>query len=233
MFLEYADRTIPEGDLEMKKIYKRLGQLAASAGLLGIMLAASGSAMAANYNIILKDSAGALLPCATGGFTFDKTTAGTFSTTGASVTLTGCASTFVPGIANGTYTPGALNVVVENVTLTKPGTGGQNEPLDQGPNVEGLTGTLQFTTNAPGTCAGTGSTSGTKTYTITFSYVAGSQNTAGRTYTLSCAGPGNFTTTGNYHVRNLANPVPEPEVLWLTLAGLSALALSRRKRRRI
>jgi hypothetical protein len=214
----------------MKSIYKLFGQLAASAGLLGIMFAASGSAMAASYNIILKNSAGALLSCATGGFTFNKSTAGTFPASGASVTLAGCA--FVPGIANGTYTPGALNVVVENVTLNKPGTGGQNEPLDQGPNVEGLTGTLQYATTAPGTCAGTGSTAGTKTYTIAFAYAAGSQNTAGRTYTLTCAGPGNFSTVGQYHVSNLANPVPEPEMLWLALVGLSALVMSRRIRRR-
>lgn len=215
----------------MKTRYKRLGQIAATAGLLGVLLAASGSAMAASYNIILKDSAGAPLSCASGGFTFNKSTAGAFPASGASVALAGC--TFVPGIANGPYTPGALNVVVENVTLNKPGTGGQNEPLDQGPNVEGLTGTLQYATTAPGTCAGTGSTAVTKTYTIAFAYAAGSQNSAGRTYTITCAGPGSFTPlTGQYHVRNLANPVPEPEMLWLALAGLGALVMSRRIRRR-
>lgn len=230
MFLEHADCAIPEGDLEMKTIYTRFGQIVASAVLLGVMLAASGSAMAGSYNIILKDSTGALLSCATGGFDFDKSNAGTFGTTGASVTLAGCA--FVPAIANGTYTPGALNVVVENVTLNKPGTGGQTEPLDQGPNVEGLTGTLQFATNAPGDCEGTGPATETKTYTIAFSYAAGTQNSAGRTYSIACAGPGSFTPrTGQYYVRNLANPVPEPETIWLALAGLGALVLSRVKRR--
>jgi len=231
MFLEYANCAIPEGDLEMKTIYTRFGQIAASAALLGVMLAASGSAMAGSYNIILKDTAGALLPCATGGFDFDKTNAGEFATTDAAVTLTDC--TFVPAIANGTYTLGALNVVVENVTLNKPGTGGQTEPLDQGPNVEGLRGTLQFATSAPGDCEGTGVATDTKTYTMTFSYAAVTQNSAGRTYSITCAGPGSFTPrTGQYYVRNLANPVPEPETLWLALAGLSALALSRVKRRR-
>jgi hypothetical protein len=220
-----------KGDLNMKTS-QWIGQNALRAGLLGVMLAASGSALAASYNIILKDSGGTALACATGGFTFNKTTAGTFGTTGASVSLAGCPTTFVPGIANGTYSPGALDVVVENVTLNKPGTGGQVEPLDQGPNVEGLTGTLQFSTTAPGTCQGTGSSGGNKTYTITFSYAAGSQNTAGRTYTLICAGSGSFSTTGQYHVRNTANAVPEPESLWLALIGLSALALSRRLRRR-
>jgi hypothetical protein len=218
----------------MKTRYKRLGQIAAAAGLLGVLFAASGSAMAASYNIILKDSAGALLSCASGGFTFNKSTAGTSPASGASVTLASCPTSFVPSIANGTYSPspGALNVVVENVTLNKPGTGGQNEPLDQGPNVEGLTGTLQYATNAPGNCAGGGSSTQLKTYTITFAYAAGTQNTAGRTYTLACAGPANFSTAGQYHVRNLANPIPEPEMLWLALAGLSALVMSRRIRRR-
>ena len=186
--------------------------------------------MAASYNIILKDAAGAPLPCASGGFTFNKSTAGTLPANAATVALAGC--TFVPGVDYGTYTTGALNVVLENVTLNKPGTGGQNEPLDQGPNVEGLTGTLQYATTAPGDCGGTGNAPETKTYTITFAYTAGSQNPAGRTYTLTCAGPGNFSTAGQYHVHNLANPVPEPEMLWLALAGLSALVMSRRIRRR-
>jgi MYXO-CTERM domain-containing protein len=200
-------------------------------GLFALLAFASSGAMAATYNVIFKDAAGAALSCAVGGFTFNKSNAGTFATGGASATLTGC--TFVPGIANGTYAPGAVNVVVENVTLDKPGTGGQNEPLNQGPNVQGLTGTLQFSTNAAGDCDGTGVSNETKTYTITFSYAAGSQNTAGRTYALTCAGPGSFATrTGNYHVQNTANPVPEPESLALALLGLGALALTRLRARR-
>ncbi len=215
----------------MKHISTWLRQVAACGALLGVMLGASGAVMAASYNIILKDAAGASLSCATGGFSFDKSTAGTFGVSGASVVLAGCPSSFVPGIANGTYSPGSLQVVVENVTLDKPGTNGQNEPLSQGPNVEGLTGTLQYTTTAPGTCQGTGSTAGTKIYTITFAY-GGGQNPANRTYTLTCAGSGNFTTSGRYHVRNLASPVPEPQSLWLALAGLGVLALSLRRRNR-
>lgn len=209
-----------------------IGRNTLRAGLFGAMLAVSGSTLAATYNIILKDSGGTALACATGGFSFDKTSAGTFGTGGASVSLVDCPTTFVPSIANGTYNPGALNVVVENVTLNKPGTGGQNELLNQGPNVEGLTGTLQFSTNAAGNCAGVGDSIVNKTYTITFNYSAGSQNTAGRTFTLSCAGPDTFTTTGQYHVQNTANAVPEPETLWLGVAGLGALLLSRRLRRR-
>jgi hypothetical protein len=215
----------------MKTLYIR--QIAATAGLLGVMFAVSGSAMAANYNIILKDAAGEQLSCATGGFfNFNKSTAGSFPIPGASVTLGNCPTTFVPSIANGPYT-GTPNVVVENVTLNKPGTDGQNEPLNQGPNVVGLTGTLQYATTAPGTCAGTGNSTQPKTYTIAFAYAAGSPNPAGRTYTITCEGPGSFTPiTGQYHVRNLANPIPEPQMLWLALAGLGALVMSRRIRRR-
>lgn len=211
--------------------YKWLKPKGARASILGLVLAASGPAMAASYNIILKDSAGTALSCANGGFDFDKVNAGTFDTSSASMTLASCANTFVPSIANGNYVPGNLDVVVENVTLDKPGTKGQIEPLNQGPNVEGLTGTLQYSTTDPGTCQGAGNTTALKTYTITFSY-AGSQLPANRTYTLSCSGSGTFTTSGFYHVRNLANPVPEPQTLPLLLAGLSALVLALHMRRR-
>jgi len=210
---------------------KHVGRTSLRVGLFALLAFASSGAMAATYNVIFKDAAGAVLSCAVGGFTFDKTNAGSFSISSASATLTGC--TFVPGIANGVYAPGAVNVVVENVTLNKPGTGGQDEQLSQGPNVQGLTGTLQFSTNAAGSCEGAGESNQTKTYTITFSYAAGSQNTTGRTYALTCAGPDSFTTrTGNYHVQNTANPVPEPESLALAMRGLGALALARLRARR-
>lgn len=217
------------------KTCKWIGRSAGRAVLLGVMLAASGSAMAATYNIILKDAGGTPLSCASGGFSFDKAGAGTFPASGSSVILAGCTLPFVPAIANGPYASATLSVVVENVTLDNPGTGGQIEPLDQGPNVAGLTGTLQYSTTAAGDCNGEGADTALKTYTISYSYTPGSQNAAGRTYTISCAGPGQdaFTLgTGQYHVRNLANPVPEPGSLWLALVGTSALVLSRRLRRR-
>jgi hypothetical protein len=125
----------------------------------------------------------------------------------------------VPNIANGTYSPGSLSVVVQNIP-------------NQGPNVEGLTGTLQFSTTAPGTCQGTGNMAGTKTYTITFSY-GGSPNSASRTYSLTCAGPGHLTPiNGHYDVRNTAS-VPEPETLLLMLAGLGGYRLAMRRRRKL
>jgi PEP-CTERM motif len=214
------------------KIFNKRAVLAYLAVVAAVI---TGQAVAAGYNIILKDAGSNILSCATGGFTFNKTTAGTFPTSGASVTL--AANCLSPAILNGTYAPGALNVIVENVTLNKPGTGGQNEPLDQGPNVEGLSGTLQFTTTAAGFCDGTvnpgGGPAASKTYTITFSYAANSQNPAGRTYQITCSGPGSLSPiNGRYHVVNTANPVPEPETLLLMLAGLGALSWTLRQGRR-
>jgi hypothetical protein len=185
---------------------------------LGLML--TSSTFGATYNIVLKSLADANIACASGGFSFTKTTAGTFPTGGASVSLVGCPASFVPNIANGTYIPGNLNVVVQNITTPQP----------QGPNVEGLTGTLQFSTSAHGNCQGNGNSAQQKTYTISFSY-GGAPNSANRTYTITCAGNGTFTVSGHYDVRNTAS-VPEPETLLLMLAGLGGYRLAMRRRRK-
>lgn len=188
----------------MKTIYTRFGQIAASATLLGVMLAASGSAMAAAYNIILKTSGGAIQTCATGGFSFTKTTVGTFPASGASVTLNG--SSAIPCFGadqNRTLSTGTLNVTVANVTLNE---------QDQGPNVVSIAGNLT-------------SGSGSNNYTISFA--------ADKTFTVTQnTGQNPVVGSGVYYLFNTANAVPEPESLWLALAGLSALVLSRRLRRR-
>ncbi len=190
------------------------------AAAVGLMLA--GNALAASYNILLKDNAGVIIGCATGGFAFTKTTAGSFPASGATIMLTGCPSSFVPGIANGTYIPGSLSVVVQNITTPQP----------QGPNVEGLTGTVQFSTTAQGTCQGTGASTQQKTYTITFTY-GGSPNIASRVFTLTCAGNGTLRgVTGHYDVHNNAS-VPEPETLLLMLAGLVGYRLVMQRRRKL
>ena len=194
-------------------------------GLAGLMLTAvgwgmAGTASAQAYNVFLKAPASTTpLICASGGFTFTKTGAGISATTGPSVTLSGCPTTFVPTIANGSYSTGTLNAVVEDVTIN-----GQ----DQGPNVVGLTGALSFQTIDAGDCQGTGTDTQQKTYTITFGYAstAPTPNPAGRMYTIACSGNGNFSVSGNYHVNN-TNTVPEPGSLWIALLGLGALFASR------
>jgi hypothetical protein len=196
-----------------------LGLVAAIALLL------TNSAFAASYNIIFKTTDNAIICGAHGGFTFTKDTEGSSAPSGASALLqqVGCPTQFVPAIANGTYSPGTLNVVVQNITTPQP----------QGLNVEGLTGTLVFTTTTPGACDGTGTSTDPKTYTITFNYDNSPVPApTSRTFTLTCSGPGNFSTTGHYDVRNTAS-VPEPETLLLMLAGLGGYKLVMRRRRKL
>ena len=191
----------------MNRIHTRVRHIAASAALVGAMLAASGSAMAASYNIILKSAAGAVQSCATGGFSFTKPTTppltGEFPASGASVTLTGSSASPCFGAdSTRTLVPGALSVTVANVTLN-----GQ----DQGPNVVSITGNLT-------------SGNGSNNYTINFA--------SNRTFTVTQNTGLNPTVgSGVYHIYNM-NSVPEPDTLWLALAGLGALAfLGRRKRK--
>ena len=200
-------------------------------GLAGMMLMAVGWGMASTasaqaYNVFLKAPASTTpLICASGGFTFTKSGVGTFATTGPSVTLSGCPTTFVPSIANGVYSPGTgVSAVVESVTINA---------QDQGPNVVGLTGALGFQTSAGGDCAGAGTSTLQKTYTITFSYLSSqpTPNPGGRMYTITCTGDGSFSVSGLYHVNN-TNTVPEPDSVWIALLGLGALLASRQVLRR-
>ncbi len=190
----------------METNYKWLRKIAASTGLLGVMLAASGSAMADTYNIILKTGAGEIQTCATGGFTFTKTTVGSFAAASPSVAFVGSSSAACLGVtANVTLNSGSLTVNVANVTLN-----GQ----DQGPNVVSVNGSLS-----------NGNSNGS--YTINF--------LADKTFSITQKSGSNDVARGSgiYHIYNTnTNTVPEPETLWLALVGLSALALARRKRRR-
>jgi hypothetical protein len=181
------------------------------AGLLGMMLAAAGPAMAATYNVILKTTSGAIQTCASGGFTFTKTTIGTFPTTSPSVILNGSTATPCFGVNQPNETlglgnpgnPGALNVAVADVTLN-----GQN----QGPNVVSVSGNLT-------------SGNGNNNYTINF--------LANHTFTVNeNTGQNPQVGSGTYYVFNTANAAPEPQTLWLVLGSLSALLMSRRLRRR-
>lgn len=168
-----------------------------------MLLACSSSAFAATYNLILKSGGGVIEACATGGFTFTKTAAGTFPASGSSVVLNGSQALPCFGVEqNRTLSTGSLSVTVANVT--------QNGE-DQGPNVVSVAGSLS-------------SGNGQNHYTITFA--------ADKSFVVTRnTGQNPQVGSGVYHVYNTANTVPEPESLWLTLAGLSALVLSRRRRR--
>jgi hypothetical protein len=200
----------------MKTVYKWLGQLTASAGLLGVMLAASGSAMADTYNIILK---GITPPeCATGAFTYTHTPATKPDSYPVApvITVLGQCFTDTEPVSTVIFNQNStVQVVLENTT-TPAG--------DQGSNVVGLAGSLSTST--------TGNEVNAVFYTITFS-------SGPRLYSVTkTTGTGGNQTTESivsnqpYDVRNTLS-VPEPETLWLALAGLSALALSRFKRRRL
>jgi hypothetical protein len=195
-----------KGDLNMKT-RQWIGQNALRAGLLGMLLAASGSAMAASYNIILKDS-GTALTCAPGAFLFDKSTVSSYPTTSPttspSVTLNGSAATPCFGVnQNLTLSTGTVNVTVANVTLN-----GQ----DQGPNVVSISGSLSSGGN------------GANDYTINFA------NDKSFTVTQNID-QNPVVGSGTYHIYNI-NSVPEPESLALALLGLGALALTRLRARR-
>lgn len=188
----------------MNTTFNWLGKMAAAAGLLSITLFASGSALAATYNIILKTTGGVVQTCASGGFSFNKSVAGSFPTTSPSVVLSGSAQTPCFGVdALKTLSPGSLNVTVANVTLN-----GE----DQGPNVVSINGALT-------------SGNGSNNYTINFS--------SNKTFTINQnTGQNPVVGTGVYHIYNASSTVPEPETLLLALMGLGALAVSRRKWRR-
>jgi hypothetical protein len=199
----------------MKTRYKWLGQIAVTAGLLGVMFAASGSATAATYNIILKNTT--TPSCATGAFTYTHTPTtapGSYPVAPSIDVSPGCFTATEPTVAS-TFNLSTVLVVLANTT-TPAG--------NQGSNVVGLTGLLRTPTTGAGDNA--------VFYTITFLASPRSYNV-----TKTTGSGRNLITTPlvsnqPYDVRNTVASIPEPETLLLALAGLSALVLSRRIRRR-
>jgi hypothetical protein len=198
----------------MKTLYIR--QIAATAGLLGIMFAASGSVMAATYNIILKNTT--TPSCATGAFTYTHTPTtapGSYPVTPSIAVSAGCLTATEPSVASTFNQDSTVQVVLENTT-TPAG--------NQGSNVAGLTGSLRTATTGSGVNA--------VFYTVTF---LSGPRLYSVTKTTGTGGNQSTTTLVSnqpYDVRNTVASIPEPETLLLALAGLSALVMSRRIRRR-
>ena len=138
----------------MKTIYTRFGQIAAQRCWASCLLQAVGDGCRLQH--YPEDSGGAIQTCATGGFSFTKTTVGTFPASGPSVTLDGSAAVPCFGAdQNRTLSAGALSVTVANVTLN-----GQ----DEGPNVVSIAGSLS---SGNGSNHYTISFAADKTFTVT------------------------------------------------------------------
>ena len=179
------------------------------------MLAASGSAMAATYNIILKNT---ITPsCATGAFTYTHTPTtapGSYPVTPSIDVSPNCFTATEPTVAS-TFNLSTVLVVLESST-TPAG--------DQGSNVVGLTGSLSTSTTGHGVNA--------VFYTVTFLSGPRLYSVTKTTGTVGNQSTTALVTNQPYDVRNTVASIPEPETLLLALAGLSALVMSRRIRRR-
>jgi hypothetical protein len=166
------------------------------------------TAFADTYTIYLKTGSPAttLVPttCAVGSFTFTKSGAGSFLASSPTVTIftNNCVASLGADTYNSTTD---LLVHVDNV----------NNGQDQGLNVVGISGTLRH--------------GGDQTERLVFSYSG--------TPSATPTGPVTYfqtngnSTVGAYYVVNDKNLlVPEPGMLWLVLAALGALFMTRRMR---
>lgn len=203
-----------------------------------VALFAAAQAQAATYNIILKTNQDVTLACAQGGFSFTKTIAGLFPTSGGQVTAS--ADCFAPSTPALTLNSIDINALVVTTSLQKPGTGCpspypnpppatppagcQIESLSQGPNVEGIRGALRQVVSG-------------STYDLVFS-AEGTAQPFTRTFSLERVfDSGGFrvrqtVATGKYYVFNTTRAVPEPGTLVLGVLALSLLAAFAWSRRR-
>lgn len=200
-------------------------------------------AMADAYNFWLKSGPNTpylvgSTQCAAGDFSFDKTsvTPGSPATNLTMKIAAGCIDTGSPAVNLDMAGP-PLMVVVRDIKLNN---------QEQGPNVDGLTGTLT-SQEFQKSCFKVDRTPGIQLaqWSVTFSSTPGVDGAPGsRTYDLvrklgvcvdtnpDLSNPTSVIIVSSrpYHVFNTANQVPEPETLWLALLGLGGLALVRRKR---
>lgn len=223
---------------------RRLGSAVIIAGLSGMVMA--GEAVADTYNFWLKSGPNTpyvqgATKCAAGGFEFSKT--GTTPESPVTNMTMGIAQNCIgPGLPAVTLAmTGSLSAVVRSINLN-------GQP--QGPNMDGLTGTLTSQIFTRGCVFGDSDTNnGTQLsqWTLTFFSTPGANGTpGGRTYnvvesvgacttgTPTFANPKQFPILTNrpYHVVNTIHQNPEPETLLLLLGGLGILALARRRRAR-
>lgn len=108
------------------------------------------------------------------------------------------------------------------VSMVKPGTKGNNECLEQGVNLMGLNG-------------GSSTVVGTVTWTLAYSYASATGCKPGteappslfeqRSVSLArkAGAFSNTTYRGTYHIYNESNPIPEPSITLLLLAGALGL----------
>lgn len=192
---------------------ERAGFRKSAVALVGALaLASAGAALAAPYSIILKDAAGVPQTCAGGGFQFTKTVDGSFPVTAPSVVLASPCFGLVGQLAFN-QNP-SVNAQVVTTTADRPGTGGAIETLNNGPNVEGITGSLQNVTGQ---------------YRIEFAF-AGTAVPFTRTYSIIRISDGATVVSGNYYVRNDLRTVPEPNTAALAAGALALMLLAARRR---
>lgn len=177
-----------------------------------VAFASAGAVLAAPYSIILKDASGVPQSCAAGGFQFTKSGDGSFPVTSPSVVLASPCFGLVGQLAFN-QNPG-VNAQVVTTTADKPGTGGAIETLNNGPNVEGITGSLDNVTGQ---------------YRIQFAF-AGTTQPFTRSYSILRISDGATVVSGNYYVRNDLRTVPEPNTAALAAGALALMLLAARRR---